>query len=239
MNSGVLYDDGEQIIVHTNYGVLLKHMLYVALGSLLLMVCVMGADAPQYSDPSDPGSTGGGIFVVALVACVTAFLELRALARLARRNPALAVNVDGITDRCSRLVFGRGLMRWRTIIAVEQDARVGMLGVWRYLAITLVDDPPRMLSQPLLPDILETASFPFKTHVVRISQGALGIPVADFIYQFERYLDVYSAPDGQDDLSDDDEDYDEDDDDEDDGYDEDEDQEDEQLPDNYSTPWSS
>lgn len=238
VNSTVLYDDGERIIVCTNYGVLLKHMLYVAVGSLLLMVTMIAAtSSEQYNDPTEPSSPVFGMFIAGLIACVGAYLELRAGARLVRRNPALIVDVDGITDHCSRFLFGAGLMRWRAIVAVEQDVRTGMFSVRRSLAITLLNEPIRMLSQPPSQDLLEAGSFPFKTHMVRISQGALGIPIADFIYQFERYLDVYDSPDGQDNLSDDDED--DDDDDDDDGYDEDEDEEDEQLPDNYSTPWSS
>ena len=250
MNSTVLDADSERIIVRTNYGVLLKHMLYIAVGSLLLMVCALGASAPQYTDPSDSGSPASGIIFSALVAGIAAFLELRAFARLVRRNPALLVNADGIVDRCSRFVYGRGLLPWRTIMAVELGATYGSFGIWRYLAITLMDEPLGMLSQPPSQDLLETGSFLFKTHVVRISQGALGIPVADFLYVFERYLNKYSAPDWQDAQSDeegdanyadsanyDDADYDDAD------YDDadyaNEDDEDEQLPDNYSTPWSS
>ncbi len=258
VNSTVLDDDGEQIIVQTNYRVLLKHMLYVAVGSLLLMVCALGTTAPQYSDPSDSGAPIVGIFVAALVACVATYLELLASTRFVRHNPALLVNVYGITDRCSRFVFGTGLIRWHTIVSIEQGATYGTFSVRRYLAITLVDDPPSRLSQPLSQDGLETDSFPFKTHVVRISQRALGIPVADFLYEFERYLDVYLSPDGQDDEEDDDfadiEDEDEGEDEQlSDNYstpywqdtlsgEEDDDigdDEDTQLPDNYSTPWSS
>lgn len=259
VNSTVLGDDGERIIVHTNYGALLKHMLYIAVGSLLLMVTMIAAtSSAQYNDPTEPSSPAFGFFIAGLIACVGAYLELRACARLVRRNPALIVDVDGITDHCSRFMFGAGLMRWRAIVAVEQDVRTGMFGVRRYLAITLVDDPPSRLNQPLSQDMLGTDSFPFKTHVVRISQGALGIPVADFLYQFERYLEVYSSPGRQDDEEDDDfadiEDDDKDDDEqqpsnystpywqdalsgeEDDDI---EDDEDTQLPGNYSTPWSS
>jgi hypothetical protein len=252
VDSSVLYNDGERIIVRTNYGVLLKHMLYIAVGSLLLIVLVLGANAPQYADPSDSASPASGIIFSALVACIAAFLELRAFARLVRRNPALLVNADGIVDRCSRFVYGRGLLPWRTIMAVELGATYGSFGIWRYLAITLMDESLGMLSQSPSQDLLETDSFLFKTHVVRISQGALGIPVADFLYVFERYLNRYSGPDWQDAQSDEE---DEEDDADSENYDDadyadaddadyaddadDADDKDEQLPDNYSTPWSS
>ncbi|HEX2349866.1 MAG TPA: hypothetical protein VHI51_15640, partial [Ktedonobacterales bacterium] len=126
-------DDGERIVVYPRRWRLLR----LIVGQVVFVVaCALGVWWAM-SNAANPIVTIGLGFFLALIA----FILLLNLVRLIIPGPTLIIGPDGVLDRGSQIVTGRGLLRWDELIAVsEYTYKANMLSPTnRWLMILLTD----------------------------------------------------------------------------------------------------
>lgn len=137
-------DDGERIVVYPRRWRLLR----LSVGQVVfVVVCALGVWWAVSNAANSIVTVGIGLFLVLI-----AFILLLNLARLVMPGPTLIIGPDGVLDRGSQIVTGRGLLRWDELIGVmEFTYKPNMISPTnRWLMILLTDAKAVRERQPFI-----------------------------------------------------------------------------------------
>jgi hypothetical protein len=195
-------EDGERLMVYADKGGLIYQTFKQLVGGAIMVGGYLWARATILT----------GFWLIAIGLCI-AFLMgialiimLLTLIRLAMRSPTLIINADGIVDKGSLIVTGRGLLRWNETLGVDDmtldmrkvplSQRAMATAINGALDIDLADFAAVRRRQPLWKRAISPFTGGSQPLGPRIRRVFLGQPAEQIVADINDYIKRHAPLDG-------------------------------------------
>lgn len=179
-------DDGERIEVYPAR----RKMLRPIFSGVVLVAFSVGIVVAMLK--------GGALFLAVVMGVTLGAFSMLTLAlwliRLVMWAPSLVIGPDGIVDRGSAIVTGRGLLSWNEVLGVLEEERKMRFATYHHLGIALVNMRAIRARQPLWKRPLLLLFGQMSAIHIIVVQSLLNMPAAQLAARIETYAREHAPP---------------------------------------------